>query len=757
MSLQLLSRLKERGIRLWTEEGRLLFQAPKEALTPDLREELKRNKAELLEILSQSGVQDGTPPLEPVPRDQTLPLSFAQERLWFLDQLEPGNAWYNILSPIQLEGDLDCAALQGALCAIVQRHEVLRSSFPVQRNRPVQHIRADANLPLPLIDLSGLADADRTSQRDRLIRQELKRPFDLSRGPLIRAALVVLEGSVRSSQFAVSETENGERRTEGRAESRRFGLQVPGSRSQNPESGLRNLEPEAGSLKPGASPPSSVLRPPFSVLLLTLHHIVSDAWSSNILIRELAALYSAFANPKPGTLPPLRIQYADFAHWQRRWLTGAVLERQIGHWKRHLEGAPELLDLPVARPRPPLQSYRGFREAVGIPEKVSSQLRGLARQEGATLFMVLLGLFASLLSRYSGQKDVLVGSPIANRNRAEIEPLIGFFVNTLVLRTVFSERPTFRQVLRQLRETTLGAYAHQDLPFEKLVEELQPQRDVSHTPLFQVLFTLQNAPAPQLEVPGLRLEFLAPDKTTVGFDIDLTLHDRPDGVSGTLAAAADLFDRPTIRRLIRHLQALARSAVAFPDRRVFELPLLDEAESRQILLEWNDSAYEFPWGDSFNQRFREQAQRTPDACAAGFQEQACSYAELHNRSAVLAGHLQQRGVGPDSVVALLDQRRPELLIAILGVLKAGAAYLPLDPKHPAQRMALVLQQSLTPLVVAAFPLLNSLNQALKELPAQERPQVLCLEEALSLLPVCGFRSPVSFPQLPTANCQLTTD
>ncbi|RMF32232.1 MAG: non-ribosomal peptide synthetase, partial [Chloroflexi bacterium] len=395
---------------------RLLFEHPTVAeLTERLREEQ----------WAAQGI--AAPPIEPVPRDGDLPLSFAQQRLWFLDQLEPGSPFYNIPTAVRLTGPLDVAALEASLNEILRRHESLRTTFPTVDGRPRQQIAPELTLSLPVIDLRGLPEAEREAQALRLATEEAQRPFDLAQGPLIRALLLQLDDDDH-------------------------------------------------------------------IALLTMHHIVSDGWSMGILIQEIAVLYDAFSQGRPSPLPELPIQYADFAAWQRKWLQGEVLERQLAYWKEQLADLPPLLELPTDRPRPAVQSFRGRTHSFVLPETLSRAIQELGRREGATLFMTLLAAFQALLYRYTGQERFAVGTPIANRNRAEIEGLIGFFVNTLVLRADFADNPTFRQVLKRVRETALGAYAHQDLPFEMLVDALQPERDLSHTPLFQVMFVLQDTP-----------------------------------------------------------------------------------------------------------------------------------------------------------------------------------------------------------------------------------------------------------------------
>ncbi|RMF30995.1 MAG: non-ribosomal peptide synthetase, partial [Chloroflexi bacterium] len=402
------------------------------------------------------------PPIEPVPRDGDLPLSFAQQRLWFLDQLEPGNLLYNLPLAVRLSGRLDVEALERSLSEIVRRHEVLRTTFASVGGKPRQVIAPPKPLPLPLVDLTGLPEARREAEVQRLAQEEARRPFDLAHGPLLRVQLLKLDDEEH-------------------------------------------------------------------VVLVTMHHIVSDGWSMGVFVREIAALYAAFAAGEPSPLPELPIQYADFAAWQRKWLQGETLEKQLAYWKEQLSGSPPVLELPTDRPRPSVQTSRGASFAFALPQDLSQAIQALSQEEGVTLFMTLLAAFQTLLYRYTGQEDICVGTPIANRNRPEIEGLIGFFVNTLVLRTDLSGNPRFTELLKRVREVALGAYAHQDLPFEMLVEALQPQRDMSHSPLFQVMFVLQNVPLEALELPDLTLRPVDVDRGTATFDLTLSMAEGPEG------------------------------------------------------------------------------------------------------------------------------------------------------------------------------------------------------------------------------------
>ncbi|HEX4499474.1 MAG TPA: condensation domain-containing protein, partial [Thermoanaerobaculia bacterium] len=584
-----------------------------------------------------AGVQALTPPLVPVPREGALPLSFAQARLWFIDQLDPGSPLYNVPAALRVAGPLDATVLARALSEIVRRHEALRTIFmesdaPPQGG-PVQVIQPAEPFRLSRVDLSAMPEMERETQLLALIREEADRPFDLARGPLLRALLVRLaEGD--------------------------------------------------------------------HAVLLTLHHIASDGWSLGLLVREIAALYPAFAAGRPSPLPELPVQYADFAVWQRSWLCGEVLEGEINWWRGHLAGLPPLLELPTDRPRPAAQSFRGATRPVWLPAGLIRKMEALSRQEGATLFMVLLAGFQALLSRLSEQDDLAVGSPIAGRNRVETEGLIGFFVNTLVLRGDLTGDPTFRELLGRVRETALAAYLHQDVPFEKLVEELAPERSLVHAPLFQTVLVLQNAPVETLEIEALSLRPVDMPSPTAKFDLTLNLSEHDGGLLGFVEYATDLFDATTIDRLVASFERLLAAAMAGPELRTGELPILGDAERHQ-LLEWGGIRQEMPVSSTLHGRFAERARRTPAAPALTCGEATLSYGELDQRSNRLARWLRDRGAGPESRVGLSLDRSVDLVVGILGVLKSGAAYVPLDPASPPERQAFVVEDADLKIVVGA--------------------------------------------------------
>ncbi len=573
-----------------------------------------------------------------VAREGLAPLSFAQQRLWFIDQLEPGSPLYNIPVALRVEGRLDSAVLAHCLGEIVRRHEALRTVFTVRQGEPAQAVQPAAPFQLAVVDLAALPESRREAAALRLAADEAARPFDLTRGLLLRGMLLRLAADDR-------------------------------------------------------------------FVTLTLHHIAGDGWSLRILIREITALYAAFAEGRPSPLPEPAVQYADFAAWQRSWLQGEILESEIAFWRRQLAGLPPLLGLPTDRPRPAAQSFRGATRPVRLPAGLAPQLEALSRREGATLFMVLLAAFQALLARHSGQQDLAVGSPIAGRNRVEIEGLIGFFVNTLVLRGDLSGEPSFRELLARVRKTALAAQTHQDLPFEKLVQELAPERSLAHTPLFQVVLSLQNARVESVDLQGLRLRPVETAGTTAKFDFSLNLEEHNGGLGGAIEYATDLFDGTTIDRLIAHFARLLTAALAAPELPVSELPLLTAAERHQLQTEWGGCADETP-ADSIplhqlHRRFKAQARQTPDAPALTWNGVVMSYGELDRRSDQLARRLHAHGAGPESRVGLCLERSPELVVGLLGILKAGGAYVPLDPAAPRERLAFMSGDSGMEIAVTA--------------------------------------------------------
>jgi amino acid adenylation domain-containing protein len=568
------------------------------------------------------------PPLRQASREKPLLLSYAQQRLWFLDQLEPNSGAYNIPVALRLSGQLQIGSLISTLHEIVRRHEVLRTRFEVIDGEAHQAISPAINVPIELLfeqrDLTSLAGDDCHAELQRQASEEAAVPFDLARGPLLRVKL-----------FRLSSTEH--------------------------------------------------------VLLAVMHHIVSDGWSMGILVREFATLYQAYEAGQTPSLPALPFQYADFAAWQREWLQGEVLEEQLAYWKNQLADVPAL-ELPTDHPRSMAESERGGRISVILPQELSQELKGLGQREGTTLFMTLLATFQLLLSRYAGQDDVAVGTPIAGRRWAELENLIGFFVNTLVLRATVIGSQSFLEGLAQVREKTLEAYTHQDVPFEKLVEELHPERDLTRTPLFQVMFVLQNAPQTELQIPGLTLSSMNLESNAAKFDLMLMVGEEQGRLHAGLNYRAGWFSENSMRRMLSHWENLLTSITVNPQMAVRDLSMLTEAERSQLLHEWNLA--EVPYTQHLiYEMVEQQAARIPNALAVKYGSYQITYAELNGCANRLARYLIKNGVGPESRVGLCMERSPELMVGMLGILKAGAAYVPLDPLNPSSRLAYIIQDS----------------------------------------------------------------
>ncbi len=610
---------------------RALFEAPTVA---ELAERVRATEAGPLPL-----------PIQPVPRNQPLPLSFAQLRLWFLYQYETNHAVYNIPLVIHLTGRLDVSALRLALKLLVERHEALRTTFQTVDGEPAQVISQDVEVDLPLVDLSERPDQDKQDKTRELVTDEATRPFNLSRGPLFRASLLRL--SAREH-----------------------------------------------------------------VLLISMHHIVSDGWSMGIVFDELKAIYRSLCLREELRLPHLPVQYPDYAAWQRQWLAGVNPGKLLAFWKTQLAGAPAVTEMPTDRPRPATQSYRGACELLVLPRALSEALTTLSRREGVTLFMTLLAGLKILLHRYSRQDDIVVGSPIAGRNCSETENVIGLFVNTLVLRTDLSGTPTVRELLGRVRQIALGAYDHQDLPFEKLVETLNPQRSLSYSPLFQVMLVLQNAPQSQVEMPELEIVGEDVHGGTSKFDLTLSVEETVDGLKGVMEYSTDLFDAETIRRMLGHLRLLLEGMVADPGQRIGELPMLGEIERHRVLVEWNNTRRDYPRDKCVHQLFEEQVEKTPEAVAVEFGDKKLTYRELNAKANQLAHHLRTLGVGPEVLVGICVERSLEMIVGLLGILKAGAAYVPLDPSYPRDLLGFMLDDTKAPVLLTQQRLLASLPEHL---------------------------------------------
>ncbi|MEH2032602.1 MAG: non-ribosomal peptide synthase/polyketide synthase [Nostoc sp.] len=615
--------------------------------------------AHLIEQLQQQSFKLHAPPILPRAENAQLPLSFAQQRLWFLDQLQPQSAFYNIPIALRLAGTLNTAALEQSLAEIIHRHEALRTNFIAVDGQPTQIIQTQTNWAVSVVDLQHLSTAEQEIASQQLAQQQAIEPFELTTQALVRATLVVL-----------SQAEH--------------------------------------------------------VLLVCMHHIVSDGWSINVLLSELAVLYNAYSQGELSLedatrtpLAPLLIQYPDFALWQREWLQGDVLQSQLSYWLQQLKDAPALLSFPTDRPRPAVQTFAGAYQKFALSAELTQKLTKLSQEQGVTLFMTLLAAFDTLLYRYTGQEDILVGSPIANRNRSEIEGLIGFFVNTLVLRTNVSGDRSFNELLAHVRDMTMDAYTHQDLPFEMLVEALQPERHLSHTPLFQMMFVLENKPMFQLELPGLTVSPLVVESATAKFDLTLGMENTPTELVGVWEYNTDLFDASTIERMTGHFVTLLEGIVANPHKQISQLPLLTVTEQQQLLVEWNNTQVDYYQDKCIHQLFEEQVQRTPDAVAVVFGNQQLTYQQLNCRANQLAHYLQTLGIKPDVLVGLCVERSLEMMVGVLAILKAGGAYVPLDPDYPTERLSFMLEDAQVSVLLGQQKLVESLPK--------HHARVVCLD------------------------------
>jgi amino acid adenylation domain-containing protein/non-ribosomal peptide synthase protein (TIGR01720 family) len=639
----LLEQLLRLDVQLWVDDGQLRFSAPPQTMTAELRTTLIERKVELIALLDTAADDESAcAACQSADRGMPLPLSFGQERLWFLNQFEQNSAAYNVSFALWMHGPLDVAALQQSFNEIVRRHEALRTTFvsSADSGQVVQVINPAAPLPLPVIDLRQTRPEQRASEARRRAQVEARRPFSLKQGPLLRTTL------------------------------------------------LR-------------------LGPDEYVLLLIMHHIVSDDWSFGVLLRELEQLYRALgANCAPELAAP-PIQYADYAAWQRRATLDAARAAQRAYWRRQLADAPALLDLPTDRPRPETQTSAGATHAFTVPGPTLEALVKLSQQRNVTLFMTLLAAFEALLSRYTGQDDLVVGAPMANRSQAETQALIGFFVNTVPLRADLSGDPSFTDLLQRVRETTLAGAAQQDLPLEQIIDALQIERSARSTPLFQTVLTLRET-EPTLDLPRLRVTIEEIANGTAKFDLTLALTRSADALRGSLEYNRDLFDAATIARLAQHFCTLLAEAAADPTQRLSQIALLSEAERTQLLTTWNDTRQPYPGEQSIHQLFEAQAARTPDAVALVYGEQQLRYGELNRRANQLAHELRARGVRPDDLVAIAIERSLELIVGLLAILKAGGAYLPLDPSYPHERLQLMLDDARPRLLLTEQRMLSRL-------------------------------------------------
>ena len=613
----------------------------------------------LIALARKSAQGSNAPAIKPALRIGNPPLSFAQQRLWFLHQLEPDNTAYNMPAATRLTGKLNIDALEQSLTEIISRHEVMRTIFGMENDEPVQIILPAQPVPIPVVDLSHLSASKREAEATRRATVEAQRPFDLSRGPLIRFTLLRLGADEH-------------------------------------------------------------------ILLLTMHHIIFDGWSTGVLIDELTTLYRAYNSGQDSPLAALPLQYADYAIWQRGWLQGEALEEQLAYWQKQLAEAPEALNLPTDKPRPPVQTINGASRLFQLSAAQVASLKALAQEEGATLYMVLLAAFQVLLSRYTGQTDVSVGAVVANRNRAEIEGLMGFFVNMLVMRGDLSNDPNFREYLGRVREVALEAYAHQDVPFEVLVESLQVGRHLNRAPLFQVAFVLQNVPSAELELDGVKLNRIDVDAGRAQFDLTLSLSETDDGaITGSLNYNTDLFYASTIERMQEHFRNLLEGITAQPEAKVATLPFLSAAEREDLLVVRNRTARSYPLHAPLHTLFEAQAERTPQHLALINGCVSLSYAELNSRANQLAHLLRSRGVGAEHLVAVCLHRSVDMVVALLAILKAGAAYVPLDPDYPQHRLEYMCADARPTLALSEQSLLGRLPEALA--------QTLCLDTESELV------------------------
>ncbi|TBU96302.1 non-ribosomal peptide synthetase, partial [Stutzerimonas kirkiae] len=631
-------------------------------------------RRQILEKMTETGQGFKLLPIVPSRHEtEHVPLSYAQQRQWFLWQLEPESAAYNIPAALRLKGELEIEALRSSFEALSARHETLRTTIRQDGEQALQIIHPASAFPLEAELVAVAAGSDQEALLKEMVETETQRPFDLARGPLLRVKL------------------------------------------------LRLTEYD-------------------HVLILTLHHIVSDGWSMPIMVDELVQLYEGHSQGREVHLPELPIQYADYAIWQRSWMEAGEKERQLAYWKEQLGEEQPVLELPTDRPRPAIRSHAGAKLAIELNEALAKSLKQLAQQQGVTLFMLLLASFQTLLHRYSGQDDIRVGVPIANRNRAETEGLIGFFVNTQVLKAEFDLHTTFSDLLKQVQQTSLAAQAHQDLPFEQLVEALHPERSLSHNPLFQVMYNHQSqARGESRRLPGLTVEGLSWEQHTAQLDLTLDTFEHSEGIGASLNYATALFDKPTIERLAQHWLNLLEGIAKTPTQRIEELSLLSQEEHQQILYDWNRTEASYPSDQRIHQLIEAQAEKAPDAVAVIFDNQELGYRQLNQRANKLAHKLRELGVGPDVLVGIAVERSLEMVIGLLAILKAGGAYVPLDPEYPQERLAYMIEDS-------GIQLLLSQSHLQNQLPVPSHVQRLELDQGNDWLKGYSEANPANFTQ-----------
>jgi len=667
-----LSYLSDLDINIWADGEKLHCDAPKGALTPELRTELAERKVYILQFLKKAIPEQSI--IQPIPIAEEPPLSFSQQRLWFIDQLEGGKATtYNTALAMRLEGPLHRVALEQSLQEIVQRHETLHTCFSKANGHPIVQLLPVNNYQLSVINLPMSPPDEQNYKAQQVINEEAQRPFDLPKGPLFRTTLLQLD--VESH-----------------------------------------------------------------ILLFTIHHIIFDGWSIGVLLYELSTLYNAFSQDKPSPLVALPVQYTDFAYWQRQWLSGEVLQTQLSYWQQQLADAPYILEIPSDHPRPSVCNFQGSHEDFELGPELTQQLKSLSQQSGVTLFVLTLAAFAILMGRYSGQEDLLIGSGHANRNRTEIEPLIGFFVNTLALRIDLSGNPTFLALLERTQQVTLEGYAHQNIPFEQLVETLQPERDLTRNPLVQVSLILQNAQMSSPEMTGLTISPLEIDTGTVRFDLECHLLEVSGQLRGRCIYYKDIFEAATIVRMLGHFQILLASIATQPDQPISALSILSDVERHQLLVEWNQTQTTYPQDKCIHQLFEAQVEKTPEAIAVVFEGQQLTYLQLNTKANQLAHHLQTLGVKPEALVGICVERSLEMIIGLLGILKAGGAYVPLDPKYPPARLAFMLEDAQVQTLITQQHLLATFAK-------HKLSSIVCLDtdwqEAISLQSEANPKIPVT--------------
>ncbi|MEH1817514.1 MAG: amino acid adenylation domain-containing protein [Nostoc sp.] len=653
-TIEFVSYLNSLGIKVWLEGDQLNYRAPKGVMNPDLKSKLLGRKSEILAFLEEAktATDSSFEPIPSIQRSGELPLSFAQQRMWFLYHLESQSPFYNEGLQLRVAGVLNVEALQRSINEIIRRHEILRTTFPAVDGKPVQVISPSLTINIPVLDLQGLKEAE----VQQIVTKEARQPFDLSNAPLLRVTLLRL-----------------------------------GSESH--------------------------------VLVLIMHHIITDGWSMGIFIQELSNLYRGFTVDSPLLLAELPIQYVDFAVWQRQWLTEAIQKQQLNYWKQQLADAPPLLELPTDKPRPAVQTFCGATQEFQIDQNLSKQIKTFSQQSGATLFHTLLAAFVVLMFRYSGQDDICIGSPIANRNRRELEPLIGFFVNTLVLRNQIKGNPSFSEFLSQVRQVATSAYTHQDVPFEQVVEALQPERSLSYNPLFQVVFVLENFLLDTLELTDVTLTPQFVERGTSQFDLTLAIWETKAGLIGSWEYNSDLFEPDTIARMTSHFQTLLAAIIANPNQAIGELPLLTQTERHQLLVEWNDTYTPYPQSKCVHELFEQQVEKTPNAIAVVYENESLTYQQLSDRANQLAQYLRSLGVKPEVLVGICVERSPLLIVGLLGILKAGGAYLPLDPAYPQERLAFMLEDAHVSVLLTQETLVATLPP--------HKARVVCLDSDIS--------------------------